>query len=154
MMFVSHTDKTTLRVIRRLWGWGNLNDFTTISHFYRAERSEYIHTRTGTTSGTTPGTTPHTAPPEQEEQQQKHKLPRQPPAIGNNLAPAHSFASPRPHARHARHEPKPKSISRLLSPPNLQSIYDIFFGPDDQRPYVFVQFLSRMMRDPMNSHGF
>ena len=35
------------------------------------------------------------------------------PSCRDNLSPARSFASPRPHARHARHEPKPKSISRL-----------------------------------------
>ena len=40
------------------------------------------------------------------------------------LALPRSFASPaRPHARHARREPKPTSISRLVSPPNLQNIY-------------------------------
>ena len=47
------------------------------------------------------------------------------PRPGQPRAPARSFASPRPHARHARHEPKPKSISRLgplgqLKPLNLQ----------------------------------
>ena len=81
------------------------HDFTTISHFLpRGARRKYSHPHRDN---------PRDNPAHGAAGVAAAQTASGTPSYRDNLSPAQSFASPRPHARHARHEPKPKSISRL-----------------------------------------
>ena len=45
---------------------------------------------------------------------------------------------------------------RLEREPDPPNTYELIcsFKPDEQQPYTFTRFLSRMMRIPMNLYGF